>query len=42
MSTLLRGVTAGLGAKWLGGGCLSTVLIFVVLWFFLGNFQIFQ
>ncbi len=42
MSKILRGVTAGVGAKWMGGGCLSTVLIFVVLWVVLGRFHIFQ
>ena len=42
MSKLLRGVAAGAGAKWLGGGCFSTILIFVVLWFLLGNFDIFR
>ena len=42
MSTLLRGLTAGVGAKMMGGGCLSTILIFAVLWFVLGHFQIFQ
>ena len=42
MSKLLRGIVAGAGAwKW-GGGCLSTILIFVLLWWFLGNFNIFQ
>ncbi len=42
MSTILRGVAAGAGAKMLGGGCLSTILIFVILWAVLGNFAIFQ
>jgi hypothetical protein len=37
MSKLLRGVVAGYGASKLGGGCISTVLIFVVLWYLLGN-----
>ena len=31
MSKLLRGVAAGYGAKKLGGGCFSTVLIFIIL-----------
>jgi len=42
MSKLLRGLAAGWGAKKLGGGCISTILIFVVLWFVLGHFRIFQ
>jgi hypothetical protein len=42
MSKLLRGVVAGAGAwKW-GGGCLSTILIFILLWWLLGNFSIFR
>jgi len=42
MSKLLRGVTAGLGAKALGGGCFTTILVFAILWFVLGHFGIFQ
>jgi len=42
MSKLLRGLAAGYGAKKLGGGCLSTVLIFLVLWWLLGSFDIFN
>jgi hypothetical protein len=42
MSKLLRGVAAGYGAKKLGGGCFSTVLIFILLWWLLGNFEIFK
>lgn len=42
MSKLLRGIAAGYGAKKLGGGCISTVLIFLLLWWLLGNFGIFQ
>ena len=42
MSKLLRGLAAGYGAKKLGGGCFSTVLIFILLWWLLGNFGIFQ
>jgi hypothetical protein len=41
MSKILRGAAAGYGAKKLGGGCLSTVLVFIVLWWLLGNFEIF-
>ena len=37
MSKLLRGLAAGYGAKKLGGGCFSTVLIFILLWWLLGQ-----
>jgi hypothetical protein len=37
MSKLLRGLAAGYGAKKMGGGCISTVLIFIVLWYVLGE-----
>jgi hypothetical protein len=42
MSKLLRGLAAGWGAKKLGGGCFSTILIFILLWWLLGNFDIFK
>jgi hypothetical protein len=42
MSKLLRGLAAGWGAKKLGGGCLSTILVFVLLWYVLGHFEIFR
>lgn len=42
MSKLLRGIVAGLGAKKLGGGCLSTILVFLLLWWLLGSFDIFR
>jgi hypothetical protein len=42
MSKLLRGLAAGYGAKKLGGGCFSTVVIFLLLWWLLGNFGIFK
>jgi hypothetical protein len=37
MNNLFRGLLAGYGAKKLGGGCLSTILIFVLLWIILGQ-----
>ena len=40
MSKLLRGIVAGYGANKLGGGCLSTVLVFVLLWWLLGHCDI--
>jgi hypothetical protein len=42
VSKLLRGLGAGYGAKKMGGGCLTTVLVFILLWWLLGNFEIFQ
>jgi hypothetical protein len=42
MSKLLRGLAAGYGAKKMGGGCFSTVLIFLVLWWLLGHFGVFR
>jgi hypothetical protein len=42
MSKLLRGLVAGYGAKKLGGGCFSTIIIFLLLWWLLGNFNVFK
>ncbi len=44
MSKLLRGLAAGYGAKKLGGGCgcFGVAIVFIILWFVLGNFNIFQ
>ncbi len=42
MSKILRGIAAGWGAKKLGGGCFTTVLIFLLLWWLLGNFRVFK
>lgn len=36
MRNLLRGLLAGWGAKKLGGGCISTILIFLLLYWLLG------
>jgi hypothetical protein len=37
MNKLIRALIAGYGAKKLGGGCLSTVLIFIVIYYLLGQ-----
>jgi hypothetical protein len=37
MSKLLRALAAGYGAKKLGGGCFSTILIFIILFWLLGR-----
>lgn len=42
MSKLLRGLAAGYGAKKLGGGCFSTVLVFIVLWYLFGSCDVFR
>ena len=42
MSKLLRGIAAGYGAKKLGGGCLGTIVVFIVLWYLLGHIDIFR
>lgn len=42
MSKFLRTLAAGWGAKKLGGGCFGTIVIFIILWWLLGNFDIFK
>jgi hypothetical protein len=37
MPDWLRAIIAGYGAKKLGGGCFSTILVFVVIYFALGQ-----
>jgi len=37
MNNFLRTIIAGYGAKKLGGGCLSTILIFIVIYWALGT-----
>jgi hypothetical protein len=37
MPNWLRALIAGYGAKKLGGGCISTILIFLVLYWILGR-----
>lgn len=37
MNNFFRGIIAAYGAKKLGGGCFSTILIFVVIYFLLGQ-----
>lgn len=39
MNNLFRGLIAGWGAKKLGGGCFSMVIIFIVIWVALGQCQ---
>jgi hypothetical protein len=35
MNRLFAGLLAGWGAKKLGGGCISTIIIFLILYFIL-------
>ena len=37
MNNFFRTLIAGYGAKKLGGGCLSTILIFIVIYYALGT-----
>jgi hypothetical protein len=37
MNNLFRGLIAGFTAKKFGGGCLSTIVIFVIVWVALKN-----
>ena len=42
MSKLLRGLAAGWGARKMGFGCFGTIIVFIILWYLLGNFGIFK
>jgi hypothetical protein len=37
MNNLFRGLLAGVGAWKLGGGCLGTVAVFIIIWLILGQ-----
>lgn len=37
MNKFWRALIAGYGAKKLGGGCLSTILIFIIIYWALGH-----
>jgi hypothetical protein len=37
MNNLFRGLLSGAGAMKWGGGCLSTIVIFVIIWMLLGQ-----
>jgi hypothetical protein len=37
MNNIFRGLIAGVTAKKLGGGCLSTIVIFIIVWVALKN-----
>jgi hypothetical protein len=37
MNNLFRSLIAGYGANKLGGGCLGTILLFIIFWVLLGH-----
>ena len=37
MNNLFRGLLAGAGAWKLGGGCVGTVVVFIIIWVILGQ-----
>ncbi len=37
MNNIFKALIAGYGAKKLGGGCISTIIIFLILYWLLGN-----
>ncbi len=37
MNNLFRGLLSGYGAYKLGGGCLGTIVVFVIIWLILGQ-----
>ncbi len=38
MNNFFKTILAGWGAKKLGGGCISTIIIFIILYWLLGKF----
>ena len=38
MNKIIKALIAGYGAKKLGGGCFSTVIIFLIIFWLLGKF----
>ncbi|KGO92555.1 hypothetical protein [Flavobacterium subsaxonicum] len=36
MNKLIRALIAGWGAKKLGGGCIGTIVVFVIIYYLLG------
>ena len=37
MNNLFKGLISGYGAMKLGGGCLGTIVVFVIIWVILGQ-----
>ena len=38
MDGFFKALIAGYGAKKLGGGCIGTILVFIIIWWILGMF----
>lgn len=38
MNKIFKGLIAGYTAKKLGGGCLGTIVVFLIVWWLLGLF----
>lgn len=38
MNSIFKGLIAGYGAKKLGGGCIGTIIVFIIIWYLLGRF----
>jgi hypothetical protein len=38
MNGFIKAILAGWGAKKLGGGCIGTILVFIILWWILSQF----
>ncbi len=38
MNGFFKALIAGYGAKKLGGGCIGTILVFIIIWWILGMF----
>ncbi len=39
MNNLVKGLISGYGAKKLGGGCLGMIVVFIIIWYILGQFS---
>lgn len=37
MNNIFKGLIAGYEAKKLGGGCIGTIVVFVIIWMLLGS-----
>jgi hypothetical protein len=37
MNNIFKGLLAGVGAAKLGGGCISTIIVFIIIWVLLGQ-----
>jgi hypothetical protein len=38
MNNIFKGLIAGAGAKAFGGGCLGSIIVFIIIWMLLGYF----